>query len=106
MHSFTTILDTRPRGSRHGVGHRCTCGRLHRVWACFREVEAHDVPGNETLVHYVLTGKTLVVGVGCAREVQVPVWETYKVAAALEDPQRTALHPGDEGYGKLFQEFR
>lgn len=106
MHQFTAILDTRPRGSRHGAHHVCACGRRHLMWVCFREVRVGVSPKEASALRFTPTGKTLVVGVGCAAKVLVPVWESHRVAAALEDPQRVALHPGDPGYGKLFQEFR
>lgn len=108
MHHFAGILDTRPRGSRHGVKRTCSvCQRKHSIWVCFREVELKPVPGKDNTVSYNNpTGKVIVTGTECAKKIQVPIWETFRVEAQLEDVQAHALHPGDARYDQLFKDFR
>lgn len=108
MHHFVGILDTRPRGSRHGVKRTCSvCQRKHTIWVCFQEVELKPVEGKDDMVSYNNpTGKVTVTGTECAKKITVPVWETFRVMAALDDVQAKAIRPGDDRYDKLFKEFR
>lgn len=107
MHSFAGILDTRPRGSRHGIKNTCPiCQKRHFIWVLFREVVLADVPGDPGMVRYDRTGIVYKTGTDCAKKVTVPIWETYRVAAALEDVQAAAVRPGDTKYDSLFKEFR
>jgi hypothetical protein len=107
MHSFAGILDTRPRGSRHGIKSTCPiCQKKHFIWVLFREVVLADVPGDPGMVRYDRTGIVYKTGTECAKKVTVPVWETFRVTAALEDVQAAAVHPGAPNYDKLFKEFR
>lgn len=107
MHSFVGVIDTRPRGSRHGIKRTCPhCHRKHVRWALFREVRLEDVPGEPGMVRYTPTGKTVTTGTECAKKVTVPIWNDYQREAVLQALDMKALRPGDPTYDKLFTEFR
>lgn len=112
MHSYTCILDTRCKAQPKGIARKCAvCGRMHVIWACFRETELSLTRGFGATA--LPTGKTLIAGTGCAKKIledkvpgiRVPIYEEEKLRNALLSGRAAHITPGDALYLQLYFEF-
>ena len=112
MHSYTCILDTRCKAQPKGIARKCAvCGRMHVIWACFRETEV-SLQGSFSAA-VLPTGRTVVTGTGCAqkvlddktKKVTIPVYEQEKLRNALLSGPASRITPDHTLYLQLYFEF-